>query len=157
MKWLAVMVILILLAVSAGFRKFAGILIVASAIGGVLIWQYQEYDENQSRKLILPSELTFEEVSLEPSGGSSYDFIGRIINHSDKYTLSGVQLKLTIRDCAKNDNNNCIIISEVNEYIYINIPPKQARDFKKNIFLYSDINIKGNLALDYTIDYAETR
>lgn len=155
MKWLAVIVILILLAVSAGFRKFAGILIFVSAIGGILIWQYQNYDEKQSRKLILPSELTFEEVSLEPSGGS-YDFIGRIINHSHKYTLRGVQLQLTISDCAKNDNNNCIIISEVDEYIYINIPPKQARDFKKNFSLYSDINIKGNLALDYTINYAET-
>jgi hypothetical protein len=156
MKWLAVIVILVLIAVSAKFRKFAAILILVGAIGGILIWQYQEYDENQSKKLILPSELSFEGVSLEPSNGS-YNFFGRIINHSDKYSLSGVQLKLIIRDCEQDDKNNCIIISEVDEYIFIHIPPKQARDFKKNISLYSDINIEGILALDYTIEYAETK
>jgi hypothetical protein len=156
MKWLAIIVILILLVVSAGFRKFAGILVLICLVGGVLIWQYQEYGENQSRKKILPSELIFDGVSLEPSNGN-YDFIGRIINNSDKHALSGVQFKLTIKDCTKNDKRNCVIISEVGEYIYINIPPKQARDFKKNINLYSDINIRGILVLDYSIDYAETR
>ena len=155
MKWLAIIVILILLVVSAGFRKFAGILVLICLVGGVLIWQYQEYEESQSRKMILPSELTFEGVSLEYSNGN-YDFIGRIINNSDKHSLSGVQFKLTAKDCAKNDKHNCIIISEVDEYIYINIPPKQARDFKKNIYLYSDINIRGKLVLDYSIEYAET-
>ena len=155
MKWLAVIVILILFVVSAGFRKFAGILVLTCAIGGILIWQYQEYEESQSRKMILPSELTFEGVSLESSNGN-YDFIGRIINNSDKHSLSGVQFKLAVKDCAKNDKRDCIIVSEVDEYIYINIPPKQARDFKKNIYLYSDINIRGKLVLDYSIEYAET-
>lgn len=156
MKWLAIIVILILIAVSAKFRKFSVVLILVGVIGGILIWQYQEYDEIQSKKLILPSELSFEGVTLEPSNGN-YDFLGRIINRSEQYTLSGVQLKLIIRDCAKDDKNNCLIISEVDEYIYIHIPPKQARDFKKNISLYTDINIKGILALDYTIEYADTK
>ena len=155
MKWLVVIVILILLALSAGFRKFAGILVLTCAIGGILIWQYQEYEENQSRKMILPSELTFEGVSLESSNGN-YDFIGRIINNSDKHALSGVQFKLTVKDCAKNDKRDCIIISEVDEYIDINIPPKQARDFKKYIYLYSAINIRGELVLGYSIEYTET-
>ncbi len=104
----------------------------------------------------MPSELIFEGVSLEPSN-EAYDIIGRIINNSDKYSLSGVQLKLAMNDCINNEKNNCIIIAEQDEYIYIDIPPKQARDFKKNIYLYSDINIRGELVLDYSIEYAEAK
>ncbi len=156
MKWLAIIILLVLLAVSAGFRKFAGILILICAVGGLIIWQYQIYEKNQTRNNILPSELIFEDLSLEPSY-ESYDITGRIINNSDTHTLSGVQLKLTVSDCKNDDKNDCIIISETDEYIYINIPSKQARDFKKNIYLYSDINIKGTLALDYLIEYAETK
>ncbi len=156
MKWLAIIIILILLAVSAGFRKFAGILILIFAVGGLLIWQYQEYEANQSRTKIMPSELIFEGVSLEPSN-EAYDIIGRVINNSDKYSLSGVQLKLAVSDCTNNEKNDCIIIAQQDEYIYIDIPPKQARDFKKNIYLYSDINIRGELVLDYSIEYAEAK
>ncbi len=156
MKWLAIIVILILLTVSARFRKFTGILVLTCAVGAGLIWQYQAYEESKSRNRILPSELFFEGVVLDHSD-SNYDIIGRIINNSDKYSLSGVQIKLKIRDCTNDNNNDCIIVSEVDKYIYINIPPKQARDFKKSIYLYSDINIKGKLVLDYSIEYAETK
>ncbi len=156
MKWLLIVVFLALLAVSAGFRKFAGTLVLLCAIGGILIWQFQVYEENQSRKNILPSELTFENVSLE-SLSENYRFTGRIINNSDKYDVRGVQVKLTVSDCKIDDNNNCIIISEADEYIYVDIPSKQARDFRKNIFLYSDIIINGTLDWDYSIEYVESK
>mgnify|MGYP000073642876 FL=1 len=156
MKWFAVIVILVLLTVSAGFRKFATFLALTGIIGGFLIWQYQAYEENRPKTKILPSELIFEEVSLEPSD-SDYELTGRIMNNSDKYTLSGTQMKLAIRDCSSNDKSDCITISEIDEYIYIYIPPRQARDFKKNIDLYSDINIQGELEVDYSIEYAEAR
>lgn len=156
MKWLLIVVFLALLAVSAGFRKFAGALVLFCAIGGILIWQYQVYEENQSRKNILPSELAFENVSLE-SLNENYRLTGRIINNSDKYDVRGVQVKLTVSDCKIEDNNNCIIISEADEHIYVDIPSKQARDFRRNIFLYSDIIIKGTLDWDYSIEYVESK
>jgi len=146
--------ILILLVVSARFRKFAGILILVCAVGGFLYWQYQENEEKQSKKRIAPSEVFFEGVSLKSSYGS-YDMVGRITNNSNKYTLKGVQLKLTFRDCAKDSDSNCIIIAEEDEYIYINIPPKQARDFKERVYLYSDLNVKGKLVWDYSIEYTK--
>ena len=100
MAWVAGIIILILLVVSAGFRKFAGILILVTAVGGFLFWQYQEDEEKNSKTRISPSELVFEGVSLKSSYGS-YDMVGRITNTSNKYTLKGVQLKLTFRDCEK--------------------------------------------------------
>ena len=156
MKWLLIIVFLVLLAVSAGFRKLAGALVLLCVVGGLLIWQYQVYEENYSKKNILPTELTFEDLSLTSLNGN-YRLSGRIINNSAKYDVRGVQLKVTISDCKINGNNNCIIISEADEYIYADIPSKQARDFRKNLFLHSDIVIKGKLDWDYSVKYVESK
>ena len=155
MVWIIGPVVLILLVVSAGFRKFAGIFVLIAVIGGVIYWQYQEkYQENeekQSKTRIKQSELLFEDVSLKTSYGSS-DMVGRITNNSSQYTLKEVQLKLTFRDCDK-DNKNCIIVAEDDLFFYINIPPKQARDFKELVYLYSDLKIKGKMVWDYKIEF----
>lgn len=156
MKWLLILVFLTLLAVSAGFRKLAGTLVLLLITGGILIWQYQVYEENQSKKNILPSELTFEDLSLEPLH-ENYRLTGRIINNSDKYDVRGIQVKITVSDCKINERDDCVIITEADEYIYADIPAKQARDFKKNIFLYSDIVIKGRLDWDYSVTYVESK
>jgi len=47
MVWIIGLVVLILLVVSAGFRKFAGIFVLIAVIGGVIYWQYQENEEKQ--------------------------------------------------------------------------------------------------------------
>ncbi len=116
MVWIIGLVVLILLVVSAGFRKFAGIFVLIAVIGGVIYWQYQEnYQENyqekyleneeQSKTRIKQSELLFEDVSLiNTSYGSPY-MVGRITNNSSQYTLKEVQLKLTFRDCDKDNKN----------------------------------------------------
>lgn len=156
MKWLLILVCLVLLAVSAGFRKLAGTIVLLCVIGGIFIWQYQVYEESRSRKNILPSELTFEDLSLE-SINENYRLAGRIINNSDKYDVRGIQIKITISDCKINESDNCVIIKEANEYIYAAIPSKQARDFRKNLLLYSDIVIKGKLDWDYSVKYVESK
>ena len=81
--------------------------------------------------------------------------VGRITNTSNKYTVKGVQLKLTFRDCEKENKSNCIIVAEENENLYVSIPPKQARDFSESVYLYSDLNIKGELVWDYKVEYAK--
>ena len=156
MKWLLIIVFLVLLAVSAGFTKLAGTLVLFCVIGGILIWQYQVHEEKQSRKNILPAELTFEDLSLE-SFNENYKLTGRIFNNSDKYGVRGIQIKITVSDCKIDKSDECVIITEADEYIYADIPPKQARDFRKNILLYSDIVIKGKLDWDYSIEYIESK
>jgi len=152
MAWIIGIVILVLLVISTGFRKFVGILVLIAVIGGFIYWQNEKNEEKQSKTRIKPSELLFEDVLLKSSYGSGYDLIGRITNNSSNYTLKGVQLKLTFRDCDK-DNKDCIIIGEDDEYIYINIPPKQARDFKESVYLYSNLKIKGKMVWNYKIEY----
>lgn len=154
MAWVFGIVIVILLVVSAGFRKFAGVLILVCAVGGFLYWQYQENEERESKRRIPVSELKFDGVSLKSSYGS-YDMVGRITNNSPKYTLKAVQLKLTFKDCEKLNPNNCIVVAEDNEHIYLNIPSGQARDFKEGVYLSSNLNIKGNMVWSYAIEYTE--
>ncbi|MEQ1777360.1 MAG: hypothetical protein ABL863_02315, partial [Nitrosomonas sp.] len=103
MKWLAGIIVLILIVVSEKFRKFAGFFVLVCVIGGLLFWQYQEYEKNKSRNRISPSELVLKNVSFKLLP-SSYEMTGRIINNSEKFTLNGVQLKITIKDCASNDH-----------------------------------------------------
>ncbi|MDO8333672.1 MAG: hypothetical protein Q7T35_03255 [Nitrosomonas sp.] len=155
MKWLAGIIVLILIVVSEKFRKFAGFLALVCVVGGLLFWQYHEYEKNKSRNRISPSELILKNVSFKLLP-SSYEMTGRIINNSEKFTLNGVQLKITIKDCASNDNIDCIIFSEKNEYIYVYIPPKQARDFRKDISLYSDQIKEDRLVWNYSVEFAES-
>lgn len=154
MAWIVGIVILILLVVSAGFRKFAGVIVLICAVGGLLYWLYQENEEAESKKRISTSDLKFEGVFLKPSY-SSYDLVGRITNNSVKYTLKAIQIKLIFKDCDKINSSNCIVVAQDDEHIYINIPPGQARDFKEGVYLSSNLNIKGTMAWEYTIEYTK--
>lgn len=156
MKWFLGIIILILLVVSVRFRKFAGFFVLIWISGAFLFWQYQDYEKNKSKNRISPSEVVLEKISFKPIS-NNYEMTGRMLNNSEKYTLSGVQLKIIVKDCTNNDDTKCIIISEKNEYIYISIPPKQARDFKKEIYLYSDQIVEDKLIWNYAIEYTESK
>ena len=153
MKWLAGIMILILLIVSVRFRKLAGSLVLLGLVVGLLIWQYQEYEKNKSKNRISPSELVLKNISFKPSN-SHYEMTLRIINNSQKFTLNGIQLKITAKECA--NNTDCIVILEKNEYIYVHIPPKQARDFRKEVSFYSNQTIEGKLVWNYSVEFAES-
>ncbi|SDX04012.1 hypothetical protein [Nitrosomonas communis] len=154
MKWLVGIIILILLIVSVRFRKLAGSLVLLGIVVGLLLWQYQEHEKNKSKNRISPSELVLKNITFKPSN-SHYEMTGRIINNSQTFTLNGVQLKITAKECA-NNNNDCIIILEKNEYVYVHIPPKQARDFRKEVSFYSNQIIEGKLVWNYSVGFAES-
>lgn len=117
--------------------------------------QYQEYEKNKFKNRISSSEVIFENISFNPIN-NNYEMTGRIINNSEKYTLSGVQLKITVKDCTS-DATYCFIISESNEYIYVSIPPMQARDIKKEIYFYSNQRIENKLVWNYSIEYTDSK
>lgn len=156
MKLLLGVIILIMLIVSVRFRKFVGLLALMWITGAFLFWQYQNYEENKSKNRIHPSEVILNNISFKPIN-NNYEMTGRIKNNSEKYNLSGVQLRITAKDCTDRYSDNCIIFSEKEEYIYISIPPKQARDFRKDIYLYSDQLIKDKIIWDYSIGYVESK
>lgn len=153
MPWLAVLIILILMLALPEFRKYGLVAVLVVAIGIFLLWRYQEYEEKQSKERISPAELSFEDVSLNQAY-SGFELKGRIVNNSKQYTLNGIQLKLTFKDCRKDDNSICVVIAEESEFVYVTIPPEQARDFQEDFYPYPDLRVNGKLVWDYTVEYA---
>lgn len=155
MKLFAIVSVLILLIVSVRFRQFAHSVAMLLVFCGLMVWVYQEYETHQIRNRILPSELRLENVSIE-SLNNDYELTGRVINDSEKYRLNGLQLKISVQECDDHEHRNCIIFYETEEYIYIMVPPRQARDFRKVITLYSNQALTGRLVWNYSIIYADS-
>ena len=154
MVWLAGIAILIIMMILPGFRKYAIAFVLVFAMTVLLVWMYQEKDEERSRKRILPSELAIEDLVLK-SSYNGYNLTGRIINNSKKYTLLGLKLTLAFKDCAKDNESNCVVIDEETSFIYINIPPGQAGDFSEGFYPYPQLNVKGKLDWIFKIEYAK--
>ena len=155
MKLFAIVSVLILLIVSVRFRQFALSVAMLLVFCGLMVWVYQEYETHQIRNRILPSELRLENVSFE-SLNNDYELTGRVNNDSEKYRLNGLQLKISVQECDDHEHHNCITFYETEEYIYIMVPPRQARDFRKVITLYSNQAFRGRLVWNYSIVYADS-
>ena len=134
MAWIVGIVVLILLVVSAGFRKFAlGLVVLASAVGGFFYLQ-NESEKSRALSRIPLSELVFENVTLKPDY-SNYELSGRLKNNSARFTLKQVNLLVTMQDCTgESRSQNCVTIGEGEEDMYLSIPPGQARDFNKSVY-----------------------
>jgi hypothetical protein len=131
---------------------FIAIIIFFDIVGHALC-ENSQMEERISNQRIGISELEFQDVNLQSSGFSGYEFVGRIKNNSKKHTLYSVEINLMFYDCVKKSGDRkCIIIGERKESIYLRIPPKQERDFKEPIYLYGDVlNIKGDLVWHYKV------
>lgn len=154
-KWLVGIAILSLVVVSPRFRKFAVVFVVIASVIGVALWQYQEYERNKSKSSIHPSELILQNMEFKPLD-TDYEFemTGRVINNSEKYTLKSIVLIVTTQECSDSAQTDCLIVSEQQESLYLTVPPHQARYFKKDIYLYSNQNIKKDLVWGHSIRYA---
>ncbi len=152
MAWLAGIVVLILLVVFPGFRKFAGGLVVLAVVVGGFFYLQNEREESRSLSRIKNHELVFENVTLNPDY-SGYKIEGRIKNNSAKYTLKAVTLIVAMQDCTGEPRSqNCITIGESNETMYLAVPPGQARDFDESVYFSGgNLNPKGNLEWYYSV------
>ncbi|MES2661945.1 MAG: hypothetical protein V4629_01450 [Pseudomonadota bacterium] len=136
------------------FRKFFGALLLVVVLSSLFYWYSNSREEDKSRTRISAEEIIFENVLLNQSYGSSYDFIGRIKNNSRKHKLKDVYINITFSDCPNIDETNCVIIAEEKTRLSLDIPPKQARNFKTNIFPRDDLNAQGKLIWNYGLDYS---
>lgn len=138
MAWLAGIVVLILLVVFPGFRKFVGVLIAIAAVMGGIYYLQDEHEKKLSLSRIRVSETTLEDMELKKEYGS-YHITGRIKNNSEMYTLRELVLTVTMRDCSGEARpENCITIGESNPRTYLTIPPGQARDFEMGVYFPGD-------------------
>ena len=83
--------------------------------------------ESKSYSLISPSELALRDVTLSrPLSVSlgAWEIKGVVKNNSPR-TLTGLWLKVTVRDCP--NASLCTTIGEAIRHIVINVPPSQTR------------------------------
>lgn len=157
MGWVAAIVILVLLVISAGFRKFALTLLVTCAVVGFVLYHQHKSEEAKALSRVDINEIAFDNVRLLGSDYRDYEIVGRVKNNSNQYTLKGVNLKITFRDCPQRDSlDGCVVIGEIDEFLSLNIPPGQARDFEESVYLYGDkMKPKGRLVWGYHVDYTK--
>ena len=156
MGWLFAIAVLILLVVSAGFRKFAAIIVALAAIGGGIYYLYDQRQEKLSKTRIPASQVAISGGRINLQYGT-YHFSGRITNNSQKFTLAQVELAVTVRDCVPNSTpRSCVTIGDTRETLYINVPPGQARDFDESLY-FPGKKLAPNGELEWQYKISQTR
>lgn len=152
MVWVIGIIVLILLMVSAWFRKVAVGAIIVAAVVGSLVYFLNEREEERSFSRISLSDLDFKNIALKPEH-SGYRLSGRIKNNSGEFTLKQVDLVITMQDCTDAANSvDCVTIGESRENMDLNIPPGQARDFEKLLYFSGgNPRILGRLEWNYSV------
>jgi len=152
MVWILVIVVLVLLVYSAGFRKFSLGLLVVLFLAGIIWYVIEETENQRSLTRISPQEVELDKLRLTNSSSYSRQLTGRIKNNSPKHTLRSIDLKIILRDCEKESlKESCTIVGETTESIYVNIPPNQARDISEDVYGLESIHLKGEFAWSYRI------
>jgi len=134
MTWIALLVVaVILIVMSLRYPRIAFSLLGVLLVAGVIVYRLTGGDQNS--KPIAAELLTLENLHMSKSYGDSYYLAGRIRNRSDR-ALREFSLLVQALDCPRaNDDQDCQIIGEKTVSIYSKVPPKQARDFRENIYL----------------------
>ncbi|WP_350283762.1 hypothetical protein [Nitrosomonas sp.] len=152
MIWIIGFIVLILLVISAWFRKVAVSVIIVTGIVGSLVYFLNEREEERALSRIPLAELDFENVTLKPNY-SGYKLSGRIKNNSQEFTLKQVNLLIIMQDCTgAPDSQDCVTVGESHENMDLNIPPGQARDFEKSLYFPgSGPKLLGKLEWSYSV------
>lgn len=152
MGWLFAIVVLILLVVSAGFRKAALALVVVCAIGGGIYYLFDRRQVELSKSRVSPDQVEISDGHIGLQYGS-YHFTGRITNKSSQFAITELHISVTVNDCAEpHAKQKCATIGDTVETIYIHIPPGQARDFDESLYFPGgQFSPKGELDWQYKI------
>ena len=114
--------------------------IAFSLLGGLgvllIALYYLNLDESESERFpISRSDILLTNTSTSKSYADSWDYSGRLANNSDK-NVTDVEIRIKLLDCPKTaqyTSGDCIVIGDGVDFVAINIPTRQARDFRDNI------------------------
>ncbi len=146
MHWIALAIVCAaLIAVSyysgkLGFGLLAGISVLLLAL------YFLDTDEEEKSDFQVDNNLlVLENTSPTGAYGDSWNYAGRITNNSSS-SVTDVEIKITLSDCEyeESKDEDCVVIGEEVDFVPINIPSRQARDFKNNV-TFKDAQPKGIL------------
>ncbi len=133
MTWIAILIVaIILIAMSLHYPRVAFGLLGVLLVAGIIVYRITDSAENSG--IIAAEQLALDNLHMTTAYGDSYYLAGRIRNLSDK-SLREFSVLVQALDCPQEtDSADCLIIGEKNISIFTKVPPKQARDFRENVY-----------------------
>ena len=138
MHWIALGIVCIALifvsyhSPKVGFGLLGALAVLLTAL------YFINLEDSESKKFPVPREsIQLDNIVAQPSYGDSWDYSGRITNSSTK-NVTDVQIRVQLYDCpadAESRTDDCVVIGDQIDYVPINIPTRQARDFSDNVSL----------------------
>ncbi len=146
---LALVVVLVVLAIT---KKNLGVAIPVAAVSvfaiiAGLAW-YQDYQLALSQTRIPASEVELVDMQLSDEARGVKVVSGRVRNHSRQYTLTELQVLISMEDCV---DNHCEVIDQTKVTLKPDVPPGQARDFREHIAFQSALAPRGQPRLNYRV------
>ena len=129
---------------SAGFRRLLAVLAGVAVLVAILLFAWLEAErqqaakEEQAAKLRIPHE-NVELIDLRMGTDSSFvKLTGRVRNNDRRFTLTRMELRLRVEECAALDaqakaeapgwSAACDTVGDTTENIFVTVPPQQARE-----------------------------
>ena len=123
---------------SKGFRKVLGATLVVAIVVGFGIYVYAKNAERiaQQEEARAKQRIPWADVDvfdMKMGTESAFSTItGRVRNRNAQHTLTGLGLRLTIREC--NPAGQCDVVGETTETMALSVPPGQARDINDTVY-----------------------
>lgn len=155
MRWLLILLLaLVISSLVMRFSRVAAVLIiVVVAVIGLFAWQ-QEREIQASRHRIPADQIELVDFKLGNPSRDTLQLTGRIRNHSTRYAVRELGLKIIIDDCL---NGHCDTVDQARIIISEPIPPGQARDVSRRVVFESLFKPKGKFVPHYQITYIEAK
>jgi hypothetical protein len=135
-----------LVALAASFidiRKYAGVMFLALVVAVVASYFVLDGNKQAARGLVAADELVLKDINIAAKS-SSYRITGRVVNNSQTAQVLSFGLEVLAWDCTPEAESSelrsydlkCVTIGEVEEQIFVEIPPGQARDFDDQVYFH---------------------
>ncbi len=151
MWWALILLILVIVAFAVPkFGKALLVVIGVLVVIGIIWYLKNQHEEELAKKRIVPNEIQFVDLRLAPSySPESFRLLGRIKNKSQRFILTDLRVKITMRDCVK--PGDCEIVGECIAWSFADVPPGQSRDLDESVYFSHLAKPKGKYEWDYSI------
>ena len=153
MQWIALAAACVALIVLTYYSPKIGFAMLSFLAALLIGLYYFNLDKSEIREYqVSQDQVQLSNLNTELSYADNWIYSGRITNSSSQ-TLTDVELKVKLYDCPATQSeitDSCIVIGEVDEFLTLTVPPRQARDFSDNVY-FKNAMPQGKLMWDYEI------
>lgn len=153
MRWILIAIVALIISsmVMRFSRLAAALIVVIVAAIGAFAW-YQQWALEASRHRIPLKEVELVDFQLTSPSLNTRELRGRIRNHSSRYTIEEIALKVLMDDCV---NGHCDTVDQTKVIFSGPIPPHQARDMRTRVVFDALFKPKGKLIPHFRILYVD--